>query len=294
MKTAPILILVEPQLVENIGMTARAMMNCGLYELRLVDPRDPWPLHEIMEERMLAASSGAEDILKNAKIFATLEEAIADLNYVYATTSRTHDMINRILTPRAAIPDMIARMQEGQKIGVLFGRERTGLVNDHIVLANAKITIPLNPEFASLNLAQAVLLIGYEWYQAPDQTPANQIHTGHSRPANRAEYLNFYRRLEDELEARGFFVAPDMRDGMSRSLQNTLQRAEMTEQEIRTWHGVISALIKEPISQQARARSSPLAGEARRGVRATTTSFSPSGENPSPDPSRKGRGTRIS
>jgi tRNA/rRNA methyltransferase len=244
--TTPIISLVEPQLVENIGMTARAMMNCGLTEMRLVDPRDPWPLHEIMEERMHAASSGAESILKEAKIFATAEDAIADLNYVYATASRTHDMVNRILTPRAAIPDMIGRMQQGQKIGVMFGRERTGLVNDHIVLANAKITIPLNPEFASLNLAQAVLLIGYEWFQAHDTTPDNRIHMGDSRPAARAAYLNFFRRLEAELEARGFFVAPDMRPGMARSLQNMLQRAEMTEQEIRTWHGVISALIKEP------------------------------------------------
>jgi tRNA/rRNA methyltransferase len=242
----PVIILVEPQLVENIGMTARAMMNCGLSQLRLVDPRDPWPMHEMMEERMYAASSGADSILKNAKIFATAEEAIADLNYIYATTSRGHDMMNRIMTPRSATPDMVARIREGQNVGVMFGRERTGLVNDHIVLASAKITIPLNPEFASLNLAQAVLLIGYEWYQAHDKTPDNRIHMGKSRPANREEYLNFYHRLEAELDARGFFVAKDMRDGMARGLQNTLQRAEMTEQEIRTWHGVISALIKEP------------------------------------------------
>ncbi len=242
----PVIILVEPQLVENIGMTARAMMNCALPELRLVDPRDPWPLHEVMEERMLAASSGADEILKNAKVFQTLEEAVADLNYVYATTSRNHDMVNRILTPKAAAPDMAERITAGQKIGVLFGRERTGLINDQIVLANAKITIPLNPEFASLNLAQSVLLIGYEWYQSKDQTPERQLHTGNSRPANREEYLNFFKRLEDELDKAGFFVATDMRPTMTRSLQNMLQRAEMTEQEVRTWHGVVSALIGLP------------------------------------------------
>ena len=118
-------------------------------------------------------------------------------------------------------------------------------------LANAKITIPLNPEFSSLNLAQAVLLIGYEWYQSQDQTPAKQLHMGTSRPATREEYLNFYRRLEDELEAAGFFVAPDMRPSMTRSLQNTLQRAEMTEQEIRTWHGVLSSLAGSPKRKQA-------------------------------------------
>jgi tRNA/rRNA methyltransferase len=245
-KPTPAIILVEPQLVENIGMTARAMMNCGLQELRLVDPRDPWPLHEVMEERMIGAASGAEAVLKAAKIFPTVEAAIADLNYIYATTARPHDMVNRILTPRAAIPDMGARLREDQKVGVMFGRERTGLIGDHVALANARITIPLNPEFSSLNLAQAVLLIGYEWYQAQDCTPPSQVHMGASRPANHEEYLNFFRRLEAELDAHGFFVAPDMRPGMLRSLQNMLQRAEMTEQEIRTWHGVVSALIKEP------------------------------------------------
>lgn len=240
---APVIILVEPQLIENIGMTARAMMNCALTELRIVDPRDPWPLEDPLQERMNAASSGADEVLNNAKMFDTVEAAIADLNHVYATTGRSHDMTNRIMTPRAAIPDMSQRIKEGQKVGVMFGRERTGLVNDHIVLANAKITIPLNPEFASLNLAQAVLLIGYEWYQSQDQTTPNQLHMGHSRPAARSEYLNFYHRLESELEAAGFFVAPDMRPTMTRSLQNMLQRAEMTEQEIRTWHGVLSALV---------------------------------------------------
>lgn len=246
MAETPVIILVEPQLVENIGMTARAMMNCGLMQLRLVDPRDPWPLHEVMEERMMAASSGADEILKTAKVFNTLPEAIADLNYVYATTSRTHDMVNHIFTARAAAPDMATRIADGQKVGVLFGRERTGLINDQVVLANAKITIPLNPEFMSLNLAQAVLLIGYEWYQANDKTPDKQLHMGKSRPATREEYLNFFNRLESELDKTGFFVAEDMRPIMTRSLQNMLQRAEMTEQEIRTWHGVVSSLLGIP------------------------------------------------
>jgi tRNA/rRNA methyltransferase len=252
MKTPPVIILVEPQLVENIGMTARAMMNTGLYELRLVDPRDPWPLEETHRQRMAAASSGADGILENATIFATLEEAIADLNYVYATTGRSHDMVNRIMTPRAAIPEMIARAQNSEKVGVLFGRERTGLVNDHIVLANAKITIPLNPEFASLNLAQAVLLIGYEWYQAQDETPPDYLHRGGSVPATREDYLNFFHRLEAALDDSGFFVTPEMRPTITRSLQNTLQRADMTEQEVRTWHGVLSALLGIPKRNQVK------------------------------------------
>jgi tRNA/rRNA methyltransferase len=248
MKTPPVILLVEPQLVENIGMTARAMMNTGLTELRLVDPRDPWPLGEVHQQRMAAASSGADAILQNTKIFATIEEAIADLNYIYATTARTHDMVNRIMTPRAATPDMIARAQNGEKIGVMFGRERTGLTNDYIVHANTKITIPLNPEFSSLNLAQAVLLIGYEWYQAQEETrsraPDDFIHTGSSVPAKREDYLNFYHRLESALDESGFFTTEEMRPTIARNLQNMLQRATMTEQEIRTWHGVLTALVK--------------------------------------------------
>ncbi|MGE3623334.1 MAG: RNA methyltransferase [Bdellovibrionales bacterium] len=246
MTSAPAIILVEPQLVENIGMTARAMMNCGLTELRLVDPRDPWPLHEVMEERMTGAASGADAILRNARVFDTVQDAIADLNFVYATTARMHGMTMRILTPHAAIPEMTERLAAGQKVGVMFGRERTGLVSEHVSLAGAKITIPLNPEFTSLNLAQAVLLIGYEWYQAQDRTPGQQIHMGGGRPANREEFANFFRRLVEELDGHSYFVAPDQKPGMVRSLRNMLQRAEMTEQEIRTWHGVISALINNP------------------------------------------------
>lgn len=246
MPDQPVIILVHPQLVENIGMTARAMANCGLTELRLVKPRDPWPLGEVHRQRMTGAASGADYILNDAKHFETVEAAIADLNYVYATAARDHDMVNKILTPRAAMPDMQTRIKDGQKVGVLFGPERTGLINDYIVLANATITVPLNPAFTSLNLAQTVLLIGYEWYQAQNETPPVQIHYGSSRPATREEYLNFYRRLEEELDTTGFFVAEHMRPSMTHSLQSMLQRAEMTEQEIRTWHGVLSALADGP------------------------------------------------
>lgn len=242
MTTPPVIILVEPQLVENIGMTARAMMNSGLKELRLVTPRDPWPLEDVHRKRMAAASSGADEILDNARVFESLEEAIADLNYIYATTARSHDMVQKIMTPRAATPDMIARADNGEKVGVMFGRERTGLINDHIVMANAIITIPLNPEFTSLNLAQCVLLIGYEWYQAQDHTPQDMLHTGNSVPATREEYLNFFRRLGDALDEAGFFTSEDMRPAMMRNLHNMLQRAAMTDQEIRTWHGILTAL----------------------------------------------------
>jgi tRNA/rRNA methyltransferase len=238
-----VIILVQPQLVENIGMTARAMMNCGLSELRLVNPRDPWPLGEVHHQRMMKASSGADEILQNAKFFASLPEALADLNYVLATTARVHDMTNRIQTPRGAMPAMVARVADGQHVGVMFGPERTGLTGDQVALAHGRITIPLNPEFTSLNLAQAVLLIGYEWYQARDETPPDVLRMGQGRPATHDEYMNFFQRLETLLEERGFFIARDMRPTMLRSLHSTLQRAQMTEQEIRTWHGVLTALI---------------------------------------------------
>jgi len=242
----PVIILVHPQLVENIGMTARAMANCALGELRIVAPRDPWPLNDVLRGRMTAASSGADAILDAAKLYETIDDALADLNHVYATTARTNDMTTRIMTPRAAIPEMVARIHDGQKIGVLFGPERTGLTNDYIAKTGTKITIPLNPAFMSLNLAQCVLLIGYEWYQAGDTTTDNQIRLGKSRPATRAEYQNFFTRLENELEDAGFFVAEEMRPAMTQNLHAALQRAEMTDQEIRTWHGVLSALVTGP------------------------------------------------
>ncbi|MGE4351708.1 MAG: RNA methyltransferase [Bdellovibrionales bacterium] len=250
--TAPIIILVHPQLVENIGMTARAMANCALPELRIVAPRDPWPLGEVHRQRMMAASSGADSILENAKLYDSVEAAIADLNHVYATTARSNDMTTRIMTPRAAIPEMLDRLHNDQKVGVLFGPERTGLINDYIAMAGTKITIPLNPDFSSLNLAQCVLLIGYEWYQANDATPPNQLHMGKSRPATREEYQNLFNRLEHYLDESGFFVADDMRPTMTRNLQAAMQRAEMTEQEIRSWHGVIKALAKGPFKGTAK------------------------------------------
>jgi tRNA/rRNA methyltransferase len=246
MNTPPAIILVEPQLIENIGMTARAMMNTGLYDLRIVNPRDPWPLDEVHQKRMDAASSGADEILHKARLFDSLEAAIADLQFVYATSARTHDMTMRIFTARAAAPDMHERAARGEKIGVMFGRERTGLINEYLMMANAKITIPLNPEHTSLNLAQSVLLIGYEWYQAQNTTPGQQLNTGHSLPATRDDYLNFFRRLETALDENGFFTSEEMKPSMVRNLHNSLQRAEMTEQEIRTWHGVLTALAYPP------------------------------------------------
>ncbi|WP_207476372.1 RNA methyltransferase [Arenibaculum pallidiluteum] len=233
----PAVVLVDPQLGENIGAAARAMLNCGLTDLRLVRPRDGWP-----NEKAVAASSGATAVLDAARVFDRVEDALADLTYVLATTARLRDQVKRILTPRGAAVEMRARWQAGERPGVMFGPERTGLVNDDIALADAVLSVPLNPSFCSLNLAQAVLLIGYEWFQTGDVPPDRAVHIGQSRPATKDELLNLFDRFEGELDAGGFFTADDKRPTMVRNLRNMFLRAEMTEQEVRTFHGVIAAL----------------------------------------------------
>lgn len=232
----PAIILVEPQLGENIGTAARAMYNCGLTDLRLVRPRDGWP-----SEKARAAASGADIVLDRARLFDRVEDAIADLRHAYATTARDRDMVKRVVTPRFAAGEMRRRDAAGEACGILFGRERTGLVNDDVALADTVLSVPLNPAFSSLNLAQAVLLVGYEWLTAGDATPGEQLATGHSRPATKAEYLRFFEHLEEELDRSGFMRSAEKRPVMVRNLRNLLQRAQLTEQELRTLHGVITA-----------------------------------------------------
>jgi tRNA/rRNA methyltransferase len=233
----PAVILVEPQLGENIGAAARAMLNCGLTDLRLVRPRDGWP-----NERAVAASSGATAVLDGTRLFDRVEDAIADLEYVVATTSRERGQIKRILTPRAAAVEMRERWSRSAATGVMFGPERTGLLNDDIALADAAVSVPLNPAFCSLNLAQAVLLIGYEWFQTGSEAPDRALHLGHTRQASKAELHNLFEHLEAELDDCGFFSTPDKRPSMVRNIRNLFQRAEMTEQEVRTFHGIIAGL----------------------------------------------------
>jgi tRNA/rRNA methyltransferase len=168
----PAIILVEPQLGENIGTAARAMLNCGLVDLRLVRPRDGWP-----NRKAVAAASGADAVIENVRLFDSTAEAVADLSRVYATTARHRGQIKPVVTPRQAATEMRAALGRGEKTGVLFGPERTGLHNDDIPLADTVLQVPLNPAFSSLNLAQAVLLIGYEWFQAGSGVPARQLVT---------------------------------------------------------------------------------------------------------------------
>lgn len=233
----PAVILVEPQLGENIGAAARAMLNCGLTELRLVSPRDGWP-----NEKARANASGADQVIDGATLFDTTEAAIADLTRVYATTARPRDMVKVVETPRFAAREMRARIAAGERIGLLFGRERTGLVNDDIALADAVISVPLNPAFMSLNLGQAVLLVGYEWFQSADDTPERQLITNATRPAEKAELLNFFAHLERELDASGFLRNIEKRPSMVRNIRCLFDRAELTEQEIQTLHGIVKEL----------------------------------------------------
>jgi tRNA/rRNA methyltransferase len=233
----PAIILVEPQLGENIGAAARAMFNCGLTELRLVKPRDGWP-----NEKAVAMASGADVVLDHAQLFDTVEAAIADLRRVYATTARDRFMVKRVVTPRQAAGEMRRFVAAGEGCGILFGPERAGLVNDHIALADTVLSVPLNPAFSSLNLGQAVLLVGYEWFAAGEAAPAELMQTGHSRPGTKEELLGFMAHLEEELDRSGFMRTKEKRPSMVRNLRNLFQRAQCTEQELRTLHGVVTAL----------------------------------------------------
>lgn len=238
MKNKPAIILVNPQMGENIGAAARAMLNCGLDELRLVNPRDGWP-----SKPAEAMSSGALEKMPPVAVFNSTAEAIADCHYVYATTARPRDMTKPVYTARGAAEDMHKRGAEGQKIGLLFGGERAGLDNDDVARSHAVVTIPLNPDFTSLNLGQAVLLLSYEWYQIAADAPARQMPTGNSIPVPHAELAELFQRLESELEAHHFFRNEGQKPIMIRNLRNLLTRADMTRQEVRTFHGIISALI---------------------------------------------------
>ena len=235
----PRIILVEPQLGENIGSTARAMANSGLSDLVLVKPRDGWP-----NPKAKASASGADWILDNAQLCETTEEAVADLELLYASTARPRDMVKEVRTPRQAAVAIRRFDPMGRGCGVLFGPERTGLRNEHLVLASELIVVPVNPTFSSLNLAQAVLLVGYEWFQAGLDEPSNQPkrYDRGARLANVAEIMNFFDHLESQLDHVGFLRPPEKRPLMVQNLRNIWQRASLTEQEVRTLHGVVRAL----------------------------------------------------
>jgi tRNA/rRNA methyltransferase len=248
---APSVVLVNPQLGENIGMAARAMANFGLFDLHLVDPREGWD-----PVRAEAAASGAIETVKNASVHSQLVDCLKPMNYVYATTARPRDMVKDIMTPEQAGLDMRARILRGEKIAILFGRERFGLNNEEVSLADMIISAPVNPDYASLNIAQAVLLVGYEWFKheatslgmataelAAISGPGLQMPD--SRPATKDELYGFYGHLETELDASGFFKTDKLKPSMMRNLRNVFARASLTEQEVRSLRGVVSSLVRK-------------------------------------------------
>ncbi len=234
---APVVVLVDPQLGENIGACARAMMNFNLAELRLVRPRGDWPNHKAIN-----TASGAESILHAAKVFSTTAEATADLNRLYATTARSRDMVKPCLTPKELATDVRDAAVRGVRSGLLFGRERSGLDNEDVALADAIVTVPANPAHASLNLAQAVLLIGYEWFQvAADADSIRRTRKG-ATPATREELQGLFDHLEGELDKAGFLRPLEKRPRMVRNIRNIFSRASLTDQEVRTLRGIIVSL----------------------------------------------------
>ncbi len=246
----PAMILVRPQLADNIGMVARAMANFGLEDLRLVAPRDGWP-----NEKALIAASGADFIIDAAKASETLVGAMADLNYVVATTARQRDLTKPVLTPEQAVAEITRRIGEGQRCGVMFGPERTGLESDEIAVADAVVMAPVNPRFASLNLAQAALLFGYEWMKATQRGTLGRVtnfeqplETGlrlrGSEPATKEELLGFISQLKGELERLGFFNAGHKRQAVMRNIHSMFSRMDATEQEVRTLRGIVATLSK--------------------------------------------------
>jgi tRNA/rRNA methyltransferase len=246
---APAVILFEPQLGENIGFAARAMANFGLSELRIVAPRDGWP-----NDKARAAAAGADAVIDAATLYPNLEAAIADLNFLLATTARPRDMVKPVLTPKRAATELARRRGQGERTGILFGPERSGLDNDVVALADAIVTAPVNPAFASLSLPQSVLLIAYEWLQAEEPRPSlgratahdgpavEGLHLAGTRPATRAELMGLFSHLEGELDKAGFLRPPEKRPIMIRAIRNMFHRMGTTEQDVRTWRGIVAAL----------------------------------------------------
>ena len=234
----PAIILVHPQLGENIGMVARAMANFGLAELRLVNPRDGWP-----SEKAISAASKADHVIEAAKVYPSLEEAVSDLEFVYATTARDRYGYKEVRSPVVAADDLRTRFREGQKTGILFGRERTGLTNEEIALADELVTFPVNPAFASLNLAQAVLLMSYEWMKSGlasvEDTPFDALP---QRPAKKEELQGLFDHVEETLDARGYFRPAEKKPKLVENLRAILTRPSFTGTEIQVLRGIISCL----------------------------------------------------
>jgi len=246
---SPIVILVRPQLADNIGACARAMANGGLFHLRLVAPRDGWP-----QEKAWRNSSGADRILDALTVHATVADAVADLHRVFATCPRPRHIVKPVLTARGAAAELRTICARDLRAGLLFGPERAGLDNDDMAQTDALIRYPLNPGFMSLNLAQAVMVMAYEWWTATDPTPPRTLMTNETRVATKGQLDNFLTHLTDQLDASGFLRNLPKRPGMVRNIRHFFERGEVTEQELRTLHGIVTELA---IGRRQRGRLEP-------------------------------------
>ncbi|PIE16333.1 MAG: RNA methyltransferase [Rhodobacterales bacterium] len=236
----PAMILVRPQMGENIGAAARAMANFGLERLRVVDPRDGWP-----NERAVAMASGAGRLLDQAGIYASTAEAVADCNYVFATTARHRGLTKPVMTPERAMAHSRALLASGQKVAVLFGPERAGLENDDIARANAIISVPVNPDFSSLNLGQSVLLTSYEWFRQGDETPPEAMEMAKTEFAPNVEIEKLGDHFEQRLQEAGFFFPEAKAAGMRQNLRNMWARLALTRADVQTLHGMLRQLLRD-------------------------------------------------
>ena len=262
---APIVILVEPQLGENIGAAARVMANFGLSRLRLVRPRDGWP--NIQATR---SASGADRILDDAVLYDTVEAAIADCTLVLATTARAHDQAKPVLSPQDAAPFLAPHVAAGESVAVMFGRERWGLENDEVALADRIVTYPVNPAFASLNLAQAVAILSYEWFKHATGNALPFAMPQKSEPAPKQQLQAFFDNLERELDQIEYFRPLDKRATMLVNLRNIFARMQPTRQDIQTLHGIVMALSE---GRKGPARGGVLDGDEAKALRALLAEY---------------------
>lgn len=231
--TKPIIILVRPQLGQNIGKAARAMLNFGLTEMRLVSPRDGWPNPEAGP-----AASGADCVLEQAQLFASVKEAVADCSLIFASTVRRRDLVMPVVDPA----EMAARIGiSGQRSAIVFGPERSGLETEDVALANAIVTVPINPQFGSLNLAQAVILLAYEWSKSSSlaQPTAKELEP----PAPHAELEGLIAQLDEELDSKGYFHPPSRTEATKNTLRTIFTKTGWSSREIKAIRGVIRALV---------------------------------------------------
>ncbi len=276
----PVVILVEPQLGENIGMAARAMGNFALTRLRLVNPRDGWP--NIAAQR---AAAGADHILEKVELFETVQTAVADLDLLFATTARAHGQAKPVLAPEAAAQEIVGHIAAGGGAGILFGRERWGLTNEEVALANRIVTFPVNPGFASLNLAQAVLLVGYEWFKLATSGALPFAMPERSERASHYQIDAFFENLVRELDKVEFLRPREKRDTMLVNLRNIFTRMEPTKQDMHTLHGVIMAIAE---GRKGPAKGGVLDGEQATRLRALLAEQGQHGAAPDSSSTLKG------